>query len=396
LTGRGYRASIAQTEKISLEEKPVKIRAAVLNASPVSAPYAQSRPMSIEEVELAPPGPGEVLVRVRAAGLCHSDLSVIDGNRPRPVPMVLGHEAAGEVVEAGVGVQDLKAGDRVIMVFVPSCGHCSPCSEGRPALCEPGNAANGVGELLGGGRRLSVGGKPVHHHVGVSAFAEHAVISRHSLVKIEADIPHEIAALFGCAVLTGVGAAVNTAKVRAGETVAVVGLGGVGLSALLGAVACGASRVIAVDLSDEKLSIARDLGATDTFNAGDAGVIEAIRAATKGGVDHGLEMAGSVKALDLAYQITRRGGTTTTAGLANPTHTLSLAPVRLVGEERTLKGSYVGSCIPVRDIPRFVDLYQRGRLPVDKLWTSSSGLDGINEGFDALHEGRTIRHIIQM
>ncbi len=374
----------------------MKIRAAVLNASPVSAPYAQSRPMSIEEVELAPPGPGEVLVRVRAAGLCHSDLSVIDGNRPRPVPMVLGHEAAGEVVEAGVGVQDLKAGDRVIMVFVPSCGHCSPCSEGRPALCEPGNAANGVGELLGGGRRLSVGGKPVHHHVGVSAFAEHAVISRHSLVKIEADIPHEIAALFGCAVLTGVGAAVNTAKVRAGETVAVVGLGGVGLSALLGAVACGASRVIAVDLSDEKLSIARDLGATDTFNAGDAGVIEAIRAATKGGVDHGLEMAGSVKALDLAYQITRRGGTTTTAGLANPTHTLSLAPVRLVGEERTLKGSYVGSCIPVRDIPRFVDLYQRGRLPVDKLWTSSSGLDGINEGFDALHEGRTIRHIIQM
>ncbi len=185
----------------------MKIRAAVLNASPVAAPYAQTKPLAIEEVELAPPGPGEVLVRVRAAGLCHSDLSVIDGNRPRPVPMVLGHEAAGEVVEPGAGVQDLKRGDRVIMVFVPSCGHCAPCSEGRPALCEPGNAANGVGELLGGGRRLSAKGKAVNHHVGVSAFAEHAVISRHSLVKIEADIPHEIAALFGCAVLTGVGAA---------------------------------------------------------------------------------------------------------------------------------------------------------------------------------------------
>ena len=374
----------------------MKIRAAVLNASPVSAPYALSRPLSIEEVELGPPGPGEVLVRIRAAGLCHSDLSVIDGNRPRPLPMVLGHEAAGEVVETGPGVADLAPGDRVIMVFVPSCGHCAPCSEGRPALCEPGNAANGRGELIGGGRRLSVAGKAVHHHIGVSAFAEHAVISRHSLVKIEADIPHEIAALFGCAVLTGVGAVVNTAKVRAGETVAVVGLGGVGLSALMGAAASGAARVIAVDLSDDKLAIARELGATDCFNAGAPDIVETIRAATGGGVDHGFEMAGSVRALDLAYQITRRGGTTTTAGLANPAHTLALAPVRLVAEERTLKGSYVGSCIPVRDIPRFIELHLRGKLPVDRLLTSTSGLDGINEGFDALNEGRTIRHVILM
>jgi alcohol dehydrogenase len=374
----------------------MKIRAAVLNASPVAAPYAQSRPLRIEELDLAPPGRDEVLVRIRAAGLCHSDLSVIDGNRLRPVPMVLGHEAAGEVVETGEGVDDLKPGDRVVMVFVPSCGHCSPCAEGRPALCEPGNAANGRGEMLGGGRRLSVDGQPVHHHIGVSAFAEHAVISRRSLVKIEADIPHEIAALFGCAVLTGVGAAVNTARIKAGETVAVVGLGGVGLSALLGAIACGASRVIAVDLAQDKLDLALALGATDAFKADTPDVIETIRQATKGGVDHGLEMAGSVRALDLAYQITRRGGTTTTAGLANPAHTLSLSPVRLVAEERTLKGSYVGSCVPSRDIPRFIELYQRGRLAVDKLWTSSGSLDEINEGFDALHEGRTIRHIVRM
>ena len=374
----------------------MKIRAAVLNASPVAAPYAQSRPLRIEELDLAPPGRDEVLVRIRAAGLCHSDLSVIDGNRLRPVPMVLGHEAAGEVVETGEGVDDLKSGDRVVMVFVPSCGHCAPCAEGRPALCEPGNAANGRGEMLGGGRRLSTHGQPVHHHIGVSAFAEHAVISRRSLVKIEADIPHEIAALFGCAVLTGVGAAVNTARIKAGETVAVVGLGGVGLSALLGAIACGASRVIAVDLAQDKLDLALALGATDAFKADTPDAVEAIRAATKGGVDHGLEMAGSVKALDLAYQITRRGGTTTTAGLANPAHTLSLSPVRLVAEERTLKGSYVGSCVPSRDIPRFIELYQRGRLAVDKLWTSSGSLDEINEGFDALHEGRTIRHIVRM
>lgn len=374
----------------------MKIRAAVLNASPVAAPYAQSRPLRIEELDLAPPGRDEVLVRIRAAGLCHSDLSVIDGNRLRPVPMVLGHEAAGEVVETGEGVDDLKPGDRVVMVFVPSCGHCAPCAEGRPALCEPGNAANGRGEMLGGGRRLSVQGQPVHHHIGVSAFAEHAVISRRSLVKIEADIPHEIAALFGCAVLTGVGAAVNTARIKVGETVAVVGLGGVGLSALLGAIACGASRVVAVDLAQDKLDLALALGATDAFKADAPDAIEAIRAATKGGVDHGLEMAGSVKALDLAYQITRRGGTTTTAGLANPAHTLSLSPVRLVAEERTLKGSYVGSCVPSRDIPRFIELYQRGRLAVDKLWTSSGSLDEINEGFDALNEGRTIRHIVRM
>lgn len=374
----------------------MKIRAAVLNASPVAAPYAQSRPLRVEELDLAPPDRDEVLVRVRAAGLCHSDLSVIDGNRPRPVPMVLGHEAAGEVVETGEGVDDLKPGDRVVMVFVPSCGHCAPCAEGRPALCEPGNAANGRGEMLGGGRRLSVAGQPVNHHIGVSAFAEHAVISRRSLVKIEADIPHEIAALFGCAVLTGVGAAVNTARIKAGETVAVVGLGGVGLSALLGAIACGASRVIAVDLAQDKLDLALALGATDAFKADRPDAVEAIRQATRGGVDHGLEMAGSVKALDLAYQITRRGGTTTTAGLANPAHTLSLSPVRLVAEERTLKGSYVGSCVPSRDIPRFVELYQRGRLAVDKLWTSSGSLDEINEGFDALHEGRTIRHIVRM
>ncbi|CAM5769229.1 zinc-dependent alcohol dehydrogenase family protein [Bosea minatitlanensis] len=374
----------------------MKIRAAVLNESPVAAPYAQSRPLRIEELDLAPPEHGEVLVRVRAAGLCHSDLSVIDGNRPRPVPMVLGHEAAGEVVETGEGVDDLKPGDRVVMVFVPSCGHCAPCAEGRPALCEPGNAANGRGEMLGGGRRLSVHGQPVHHHIGVSAFAEHAVISRRSLVKVEADIPHEIAALFGCAVLTGVGAAVNTARIKAGETVAVVGLGGVGLSALLGAIACGAARVIAVDLAQDKLDLALALGATDAFKADMPDAIEAIRQATKGGVDHGLEMAGSVKALDLAYQITRRGGTTTTAGLANPAHALSLSPVRLVAEERTLKGSYVGSCVPSRDIPRFIALYQRGKLPVDKLWTSSGSLDEINAGFDALNEGRTIRHIVRM
>src|SRR6266516_6716783 len=238
----------------------MKIKAAVLNKMGVETPYAQSKPLSIEEVELDDPGRGEVLVKIGAAGLCHSDLSVIDGNRPRPTPMVLGHEAAGVVEKVGSGVDDLAAGDHVVMVFVPSCGHCLPCAEGRPALCEPGAAANGAGTLLSGERRLHRDGTQVHHHLGVSAFAQYATVSRRSLVKIDRELPLDEAALFGCAVLTGVGAVVNTAKVRAGASVAVVGLGGVGLNALLGAAAAGAQRIVAIDLSDEKLGLARQFG----------------------------------------------------------------------------------------------------------------------------------------
>ena len=372
----------------------IETRAALLRSSPVERPFALTRPLSIETVELDEPGPGEVLVRIAAAGLCHSALSVIDGVRPRPVPMVLGHEAAGIVEALGPGVEDLSPGDHVIMVFVPSCGHCMPCAEGRPALCEPGGARNAEGALLSGARRLRWHGEPVHHHLGVSAFAERAVLSRRSLVKIDAALPLEIAALFGCAVLTGVGAVVNTAKVRAGESVAIVGLGGVGLSALLGAIAAGAARIVAIDLSDEKLAFARELGATDIVNAGDGDAAAAIRRITGGGVDHAFEMAGSARALELAFDVTRRGGSTITAGLAPAAATIALSPLRLVAEERTLKGSYVGSCIPVRDIPRFVALHRAGRLPVERLLTSRSGLDGINEGFDALAEGRTIRHVV--
>src|SRR3954467_14795673 len=240
----------------------MKIRAAVLDRMGAEAPYAKSKPLRIAELELDAPGRGEILVRVAAAGLCHSDLSVINGDRPRPMPMALGHESAGIVEQLGEDVNDLELGDHVVMVFMPSCGHCIPCAEGRPALCEPGAAANGAGTLLGGGRRLTgADGKPVHHHVGVSAFAEQAVVSTRSAVKIDPDLPLDEAALFGCAVLTGVGAVVNTARIRAGASVAVVGLGGVGLASLLGAVASGARSLVAVDLSDDKLALARSLGA---------------------------------------------------------------------------------------------------------------------------------------
>ncbi len=378
----------------------MNIAAAVLGAMGTQSPYAKSKPLAIEKLLLDAPGPGEVLVRIKAAGLCHSDLSVINGNRPRPTPMALGHEAAGIVEEVGpvegeAGGSDLRPGDHVVFVFVPSCGHCEPCTEGRPALCEPGAAANTAGTLLSGAHRLHRSdGTPVHHHLGVSAFADYATVSRRSLVKIDRELPFEEAALFGCAVLTGVGAVVNTARVPAGSAVAVVGLGGVGLSSLLGAVAAGARQVVAVDLSDEKLDLARDLGATMTVNARDPDAAEQIRAASHGGVEYAFELAGSTRALDLAFRITRRGGTTVTAGLPPPTATLALTPVTLVAEERTLKGSYIGTAVPSRDIPRYIELYRRGRLPVDRLMTGTLRLDEVNEGFDRLHDGVAIRQVI--
>lgn len=372
----------------------MKIRAAVLHEIGRPGPYAETKPLAVETLELEGPGPGEVLVEVKAAGLCHSDLSVMNGDRPRPVPMALGHEAAGVVAEVGEGVDDLVPGDHVVMTFVPACGHCLPCAEGRPALCEPAAKANGEGSLLSGARRLSLDGKPVHHHVGVSAFAEAAVVSRRSLVKVDRSLPLEQAALFGCAVMTGLGAVVNTARVKAGSTVAVVGLGGVGLNSLLGALLVGAERIVAIDLLPAKLELARQLGATDAFDAREADVAEQVREATGGGVDFAFEMAGSVPALELAYRITRRGGTTVTAGLANPGKAMSLYPVTLVAEERTLQGSYIGSCVPSRDIPRYVGLFQRGKLPVDRLLSETVGLDDLNAAFDRLATGSTVRQVL--
>jgi alcohol dehydrogenase len=369
----------------------MKIKAAVLHEIGKPQPYEASQPLTIEELDLEGPGPGEVLVRIEAAGLCHSDLSVISGDRPRPVPMALGHEAAGVVEELGAGVVDLQPGDHVVMVFVPSCGHCLRCMEGRPALCEPGGAANAAGTLFSGARRLRLKGREVHHHLGVSAFAQHAVVARNSLVKIEKSLPLDQAALFGCAVLTGVGAVVNTARVPAGATVAVVGLGGVGLNALLACRLVGAAAIVAVDLQDDKLALARQLGATHTVNAGDADCVEQVRDATGGGVDFAFEMAGSVRAMDVAYRITRRGGTTVSAGLSHPTHDFALKHVTLVAEERTVKGSYVGSCVPLRDVPRFIALYQGGQLPVDRVMGEHIGLDELNAAFDRLASGRTVR-----
>ena len=372
----------------------MKIRAAVLRACGLPAPYAESRPLAIEEVSLEGPGDGEVRVAIRAAGLCHSDLSVVNGDRPRPTPMVLGHEAAGVVLEVGPGVADIARGDHVVMVFVPSCGGCLPCMSGRPALCEPGAAANAAGTLLSGRRRLKDDAGEIHHHIGVSCFAEQAVVSRRSLVKVDPDLPFEHAALFGCAVLTGVGAVINTAHVQAGETVAVVGLGGVGLAAVLGARVAGAARIVAIDVLPEKLELARALGATDAFDASDSECAAAVRDATRGGVDFAFEMVGAAKALELAYLVTRRGGTTVTAGLSRPDQKISLQHVSLVAEERTIKGSYIGSAVPMRDVPRYIALFRQGRLPVDRLMSKTMPLAEINVALDDLARGRTVRQVL--
>jgi Zn-dependent alcohol dehydrogenase len=373
----------------------MKVRAAVLRQSAQPGPYAESRPLAIETVQLAPPAAGELCVRVLAAGLCHSDLSVIDGSRPRPLPMVLGHEAAGEVVELGRDVEGFHVGDRVIFCFIPNCGHCGPCASGRASLCEPGAGANAAGTLLGGGRRwLDADDIQLHHLLGVSGFAEYTVVSARSAVRIDHDLPPEIAALFGCAVMTGVGAIVNTAKVSAGESVAIFGLGGVGLAALLGARASGAYPIIVLDVAAHKFPLARELGATHCIHAGDPDVIDQVRELTQGGVQYAIESVGSECVLAQAYAATRRGGMTVTVGLPAPDRMLAIPALSLVAEERTLKGSYMGSAVASRDVPRFIALYRAGLLPVDRMLTHRLRLDEINTGFDRMVRAEAIRQVI--
>jgi Zn-dependent alcohol dehydrogenase len=372
----------------------MRTRAAVLREMGAPAPYAESRPLEITELELDGPGPGELLVEVKAAGLCHSDLSVINGSRPRVMPMALGHEAAGEVSEIGPGVTGFAEGDHVVLAFVPACGNCDPCRAGRAALCIEGALANTKGTLLSGEIRLhDDAGQPIYHHLGVSAFSDRIVVSERSAVKVDSDLPWEIAALFGCAVLTGVGAAVKSAEVRPGESVVVFGLGGVGLAALIGAVLAGAGTVIGIDTVPEKLGIAKDLGADECLIASDE-IVEQVRELTGGGADKVIETVGSAAVLGQAYAATGRGGSTVTVGLPHPEQRLSIPAVSLVADERTLRGSYLGSCVPALDIPDFIALHLAGKLPVDRLLTGTLALDEVNEGFDRLATGEAARQAI--
>jgi len=370
------------------------ITAAILDKSGDQArPYGQQNlPLRLAELTLDDPRPGELRVRIDAAGLCHSDLSVINGDRPRPMPMALGHEATGIVEALGSPGDPLFAvGDRVVLAFLPACGECVRCVSGEGYLCPNGAAANGEGRMLRGGYRLHEQGADVHHHLGVSGFASHAVVDRRSAVKIDSDVPPEIAALFGCAVLTGVGAVINSVRLRAGESIVVYGLGGVGLAALLGALASGGVPVVAVDPIAEKRNIAESLGAIAVSPEAAA---ETIAKHMPGGADVVVETVGRAAVLADAYRSGRRGARIVTVGLPNLAEMLSIPAVSLVAEGKTLIGSYMGSSIPARDIPRYIALWRAGRLPVERLLTSVSPMSEINTLFDKLADGEAVRQIV--
>ncbi len=373
----------------------MKTKAAVLYEMGMPQPYADSTPLVIDEITLAGPGPGEVLVEIVGAGLCHSDLSVLDGSRPRIMPMVMGHEASGIVREVGSAVTEFAPGDHVVFSFVPVCGQCIYCVSGRGALCERGAQANAAGTLLSGARRFTDShARTCNHHLGVSAFSQFTVAAQESLVKIDPAVPLDTAALFGCAVMTGVGAVVNTARMEPGMSVAVFGMGGVGLSAVMGARAAGAYPIIAVDRVEDKLTLAREVGATHTVNAAQSDPVEAVREITHGGAVYVFESVGSEVVLIQAYQATRRGGTTVNIGLPHPSKMFTIPAVSIAAEERTIKGSYMGSSVPRRDIPRYIGMYMAGLLPVDKLHTHTLRLDEINAGFDWLAQAQAVRQII--
>jgi alcohol dehydrogenase len=372
----------------------MKMTAAIMFEQGLKRPFAQSRPLRIETVDLEGPGEGEVLVKIAAAGLCHSDLSAIKGLRPRALPAVVGHEASGVVVEVGNGVSRFAADDHVVMVFVASCGNCTYCRGGRPGLCQSSWKARAEGTLQSGFRRISLNGRPINHYSGVSAFAEYAVVSELSLVKITKAVPLKDAAIFGCAVITGVGAVANAAGDVSGKSAAIIGLGGVGLSALLGARMGGANPLLAIDVNASKLELALSLGATHAFLATDPDITAKVKELTDGGVDFAFEMAGSMPAMQLAYSVGRRGNVTICAGLPPQTATFPLPSAAMVADERVIKGSYMGSAVPARDIPLYADAFISGQLPVDRLRTGEIGFQDLNRAFDDLDDGLGVRQIL--
>ena len=373
----------------------MKCRAAILRTTGAERPYSKSQPITIEEIELDPPGPTEVLVKIAGAGLCHSDLSVINGTRPKDLPIVIGHEGSGEIVELGSAITDLKIGDHAVFQFSPACGRCRRCLEGRSQNCLIAATQGAKGELISGGSRMrDADGITLGHHTGISSMAEYAVMDRGSIIVVDPSLPLADAAVFGCAVMTGAGAVINAARVRTGDSVAVLGLGGVGLNGVMGAKLAGAQEIIAIDTDSRKLDLAKELGATHTINGKDNDVVEQVKDLTGGGVDFAVELAGTIGAMETAYAIVARGGSVVTAGLSPAGAQFSFEHADLVSHEKSVIGTYMGSCVPVRDIPRFINAFQRGDMPVDKLIDRHIGFASLNEGFDHLDRGDTVRQIL--
>jgi Zn-dependent alcohol dehydrogenase len=369
----------------------MRIRAAVLER--VGADF------SVEELELAPPQAGEVLVRLHASGVCHSDWNAVDGTAETPCPAVLGHEGAGVVEAVGPGVRRVGPGDHVALSWAPSCGECAECLRELPQLCSTAWPAMGTGGLLDGTTRLSrPGGGSVFHYSFISSFAEACVLPERSCVRIPHDVPFEIAGLVGCAITTGVGAVWRTAQVRPGDRVAVIGCGGVGLSALLGAVAAGAGTIVAVDANSAKLDVAREFGADETVLwAGSAGeTARAVADATGGGVDAAIEATGRPEAMQAAFLSTRPHGAAVLIGIPRADAVLELPALSIPRMERRVLGSLYGSSRPERDFGLTLDLYRRGRLPLEKLISHRLPLDEVGRGFDLMRTGEALRVVLDL
>jgi Zn-dependent alcohol dehydrogenase len=354
-------------------------------------------PLEVTELDLAPPAAGEALVRLRASGLCHSDLNAIDGTAETPCPAVLGHEGAGVVEAVGPGVA-LAPGTPVVLSWLPPCGECTECRRGLPHLCETAWAAMATGGLLDGTTRLSRDGEPVFHYCFVSSFAERAVVPSRCCVPIPPGVPFEVAALVGCAVTTGTGAVWRTAGVRPGERLCVIGCGGVGMSAVIGAVAVGAAPIVAVDLDEDRLRQALSFGATDAVRwTGSADeTAESVREATGGGVDYAIEATGRAEAARAALLSTRARGAAVLIGIPHADAVLSLPAALIPRTERRVLGSMYGSARPERDFPVLLDLYRRGRLPLDRLISARLPLEAIGEGFEALRSASGLRVVLDL
>lgn len=356
--------------------------------------YEAGAPLRMEDLRLEAPRAGEVLVRIGAAGVCHSDYHYMRGDLVTPLPVVLGHEGAGIVEKVGEGVSTVQPGDHVVLLWRAGCGRCEFCARGRPALCASGRAMRASGGLLDGSSRLRGPQGEVRHFIGVSCFAERAVVAQQSVLPIPKDIPFEIAALTGCAVMTGVGAVMNTARVEPGSSVLVIGAGGIGLCAVMGAHLAGASPIIVADLVESKLELATDLGATHVVHAGRQDVVEVVRGMGNEGVDYAFEAIGNENTLAQAIRALRPGGTAVAIGLPPAQASVAVKVVDLVVQEKTLKGSIYGSTRPYADIPRLFQLYRRGRLPLDRLLTRRYPLGEINEAYRALLAGEVARSVV--
>jgi len=353
-----------------------------------------NKPPVVETVEVESPRRNEVMVKIGACGVCHSDLSATNGTIPLPPPLVLGHEAAGTVAEVGEGVTDIAVGDTIVVSWIPMCGKCRYCIEGRPALCDM--AAKATVTLPDGTHRFKdKDGKPLNHMAGTGVMAEYATLHRDNVIKIDPSIGIDKAAIVGCAVMTGVGAALNTVHVEPGSSCVVYGAGGVGLNAIQGCAVAGARQIIAVDMADKKLEFARQFGATHVVNPNtDGDAVKKVRELTEGGADYAFECIGLGATITQAWESVRKGGTAVVVGVSKPTETVTLGAFMMPFQEKRLVGSMYGSARPAIDFPRLLDLYKGGRLKLDELVTATYSIDQAQQAFEDLVAGVNARGVI--